>query len=263
MAELSKALVEEFALEVLRDLHGRSVATQVPPSALLMVQIKKRVPPGAIHNYASVVGAVRLLANEIDTVGSRINRYRYLVQYGDNFKAPSPEIGMAFITHLHDLRPTELYIILERGAEALRFAAIVGAELGYSSASQASAFSNAFKKRLERRLRERHRITHAHERPSMTSLMLELPGPKTEKERSDMGEALGDLLAKLAEGLARLSNKTIEEAYRGMIAGEYRKVHRDAFEEEASFMWQLFTDHITATFAQDTVCDVPTPSSPG
>lgn len=79
--------------------------------------------------------------------------------------------------------------------------------------------------------------------------MLELPEPKTEKDRSNRVETLGELLGKVTEALALVHEEPIEDAYKRVIDGEFRKVHLDQFEEEASFMWELFTDHIAATFA--------------
>lgn len=157
--DVSKAAVEKFATKVLNDRLAdvQSKAAEVQPSAQLVAQIEKRVPPGALAGYTNLSGATELLAMEIDSVGSRINRYRYLAQYGNHFKSPSPEIGMAFTAHLHDLRPVELYIIQERGTEALRFASIIAAELGYKAGSRAVAFSKAFKKRLEKTTRKASR----------------------------------------------------------------------------------------------------------
>jgi hypothetical protein len=113
--------VERYANRVLVDLTAKE---KMRPATAKMTDalanhIKKRVAPGALQKHMSVLGAVHLMSLDIESLGMRISRYRHLGEYRKHFTSPSPEIGMSFASHLYDLRPNELYTILERGTETL------------------------------------------------------------------------------------------------------------------------------------------------
>lgn len=86
--------------------------------------------------------------------------------------------------------------------------------LGLPAADRPKCFEKAFKKRFERRLRERHRLVHAHERPSLTSRVIDFAVAAKETDKDLLAETMVDLLYKIAQMLPGEATEDPQELLR-------------------------------------------------
>jgi hypothetical protein len=90
----------------------------------------------------------------------------------------------------------------------------VATNLGLPAADRPKCFEKAFKKRFERRLRERHRLVHAHERPSLTSRVIDFAVAAKETDKDLLAETMVDLLYKIAQMLPGEATEDPQELLR-------------------------------------------------
>jgi hypothetical protein len=220
-----------------------------PLSSDTIKQIAKRVAPSVLPSYLDIEKAIDLLMMELQTIGTRIVQYRYIGVYNSHFHSPSPEIGIAFLSHFHSLRVNELYIVLERGSDFLRFCELIAEDLELPSLHKVKSYIKSFKKIFERRLRERHRIVHAHERPSLASRLLELPPGM---DRDQVTDAIVPLSVQLMSLWFLLNGKPVPEQITkedfDAFRAEMMELHLNAFDQEAREMWDLFSCHFQGAF---------------
>jgi hypothetical protein len=212
-------------------------------------QITKRVAPSVLSSYLDMEKAIDLLAMELQTIGTRIVQYRFIGVYNSYLQSPSPEIGIAFLSHLHSLRVNESYIVLERGSDFLRFSESIAEDLELRSLHQVKSYIKSFKKIFERRLRERHRIVHAHERPSLASRLLEFPPGM---DRDQAANAIVPLSVQLMSLWFLLHGKPVPEQVTkedfDAFRAEAMETHLNAFDREAREMWDLLSCHFQGAF---------------
>ena len=205
-------------------------------------QIIKRVPFSQLQKYLTVEMAIALLALEISDLGTRISHYQHIVRYREHFNAPNKPMGAAFVMHTHILRGSEIYIIMARCEDWLKFFYALAVDLDLGPTHMAKKLQTRFKKEFERHLRERHRIVHAHERPSLASWMVgappeDLDHPDFAKLYVDTAGMLVDMLHK-AIG-EQIKYKSADEALKAINVRQLEAVDRECFT-----MWSIFLDHI-------------------
>lgn len=145
-----------------------------PQSPQVLKEIEKRTAPSSRANHTSLSSAVWHVAIEIQDIGSRVHRYQYIERYRDIAGSIDKSMTMALLDHTHSLKSYEVYTILERTCELLKFSKMVADNLSIPGIMNDRKFLNDFKKTFSYRLRERHRIVHAHERPSLMSRLTAL-----------------------------------------------------------------------------------------
>jgi len=160
--------------------------------------IAKRVSPKAAEKFSIAENLPKLVALEFETLGDRIRLYPFTARYREVIDLSSKDMVAAWLLHGHSLRQSELYIIQERGADLLKFLQSVSQDFGLVASDQSKSFERSFKKCFERRLRERHRLVHAHERPSLTSRVIDFGVSVQETDRDLVESTLADLFIKLA-----------------------------------------------------------------
>lgn len=206
--------------------------------------IAKRVPRNSIAQCSTPEGAASLLALEIEYIGLRISRYQFIERYREHFTAPNCEMGAAFIAHIHTMRGSEIYIIMERSTAFLDFLAHYTNDLGLLSARRARALEKTFKTVYERHLRERHRIVHAHEKSSLASRVLD--APVGSREIPAYGESILQIGAALTQSLLDVApHMAADDAETFMHnVNEHRL---KVVDDECRTMWSTLVGHITET----------------
>ena len=236
MACLEKHLNQAVVLG--RETFGAQVSTIVD----------KMVAPGIREQYRKTEAVIGLASFEVAQIGRKIRRYQYIERYKFFFDAPSSEIGMAFAEHMYLLRNAELYGVLERGERITRFVSAIGGDLEIGSAKASAKYNKSFKRKFGRRLGERHRMTHAHERPSLVSCILQLSEPKSEGEREFLGNALGELLGTMHAALELVQDK-IPEADRMPSLQDptaFQAWYLQSVDGEAATMWRTFSEAVAS-----------------
>lgn len=246
--DFQEVMVEEFA-----DRLGLHLKSLVSPnfagfSPVLEDVVDKMVAPSARESYRGTDAIFRLLIGEVSSVGQRARRYQYIERYKFFAKMPNPDMGMAFAEHLWSARGAEVYSILERGESLIRFAAGLAAELGSGDAKSPGRFSKRFRSAFAYRLRERHRITHAHERPSLTSRILQMGELKADGEREAVQRVLGRLIVGIQqffENFAQLEGVD-DPAPDPRDRNAFQRWYLRRSDSEALAMWTLFREGIEA-----------------
>lgn len=207
--------------------------------------IKKRVPSGQLQNYLTVEKAVALLALEISDLGTRISHYQHIERYREHFKASDKAMRAAFVMHTHILRGSEIYVIMERCEDWLKFLYALASDLDLGPTQVAKKLQTRFKKEFERHLRERHRIVHAHERPSLVSRVVgtppgDLEHPDFAKVYAETASMLVDMLHNVIGDQVEV--KSAEEVLQAINARRLEAVDRECFT-----MWSIFLDQINGS----------------
>lgn len=232
--------VKTLNLELIQQLSEELAAgldAGTPPAALstgLVGEIRKKVPPKSVITFSGPLKLSTLVKLEYITLGERIYLYPYIARYRELFKDPPRGAIGAWALHMHTLRQAELYVILERSTSLLGFLYQSASEFGLSPRDQTKPFEKAFKKRFERRLRERHRLTHAHERPSLTSRVIDLVSiPPDEGGTKAVGNALAETLVRMAGLLPGGAPETADEllaAYQELVTQYGPRADKEALE---------------------------------
>lgn len=222
--------------------HVTLMATLPTLSGETKKHITKRVPPSQLQKYLTVDMAVALLALEISDLGTRISHYQHIERYREHFNAPNKAVRAAFVMHTHILRGSEIYVIMERCKDWLKFFYVLAVDLQLGPKKMDQKLQSRFKKEFARHLGERHRIVHAHERPSLVSRMVGVPpedldDPAFAKVYVDTVSTLAGLIHKaLGE---QVEDKSVEDVLQVLNIRRLEAVDRECFT-----MWSIFLDQI-------------------
>jgi len=244
---VDKELVCGLAAYTEERLRERIANSSGPPniSAETKKGVTKRVTPKNVAEFSTAEKLPTLISIEIQTLGDRIRLYPFTARYRDAINLASRDMMGAWMLHSYSLRQGELYIIQERGVELLKFLRDVAMDLGLPAADRSKSFEKAFKKRFERRLRERHRLIHAHERPSLTSRVIDFGVAAEEKDKDLVAETLGNLIAQIAQLLPGEATDDPQELQRRIFA--LRDSYATIADREASDIFEMFATEISKT----------------
>jgi hypothetical protein len=244
--DVDRASVRSLAAFAEARLQERLANYSMPPvvSVETMKGIVKRVTPKLVADFSKVDKLPFLISMELEMLGDRIRLYPFTALYREAINWASKDMIAAWMLHSHSLRQGELYIIQERGVELLRFLRDVGTNLGLPAADRSKYYEKAFKKRFERRLRERHRIVHAHERPSLTSRVIDF-GVAAQEADNMVAETLADLVIKIAHMLPGDTTDDPEELLRRVH--ELRDSYANFAREEAADMLEMLATEVGNT----------------
>lgn len=200
----------KFAAATLREQLAKISKSPVI-SAETKKGIVKRVSPKAAAEFSVADNLPQLVSLEVETIGERIRLYPFTALYREAINWASKDMVGAWMLHSHSLRQSELYIIQERSTDLLRFIRDIGQDFGLVAPDRSKSFEKAFKKRFGRRLRERHRLVHAHERPSLTSRVIDFGLAAEETDKDIVTDTLADVLIKMVNMLPGDPPKDSEE----------------------------------------------------
>jgi hypothetical protein len=213
--------------------------------------VARRMPPKWLPKYEVMDEYGFVIWDEAMTILDRILVYPFTASYRKHLlNAPQEVIG-AWQFHGHSLRIGELYIVLDRTLALLEFLTIVARDSGLPVTDQRKVFEKTFKKTFNRRLRERHRLTHAHERPSMTSRIIDLSGSKW---IGDEVESAKQLIALMTSMLPKLSDAS-EAAGRPppKTPQDVEALHEWGAQQEARQMLKLVGEALLGTLNDSSV----------
>ncbi|MFT8506870.1 hypothetical protein [Acetobacter sp.] len=179
----------------------------LPASEEAQKLVARRMPPEWLPKYEVMDNYGFVVWDEIMTILDRVLAYPYVTLYRKHLVHAPKDVIRAWQFHSHSLRVGELYIVLDRTVELLKFLAVVGKDVGLSITNQQKSFEKAFKKTFKRHLQERHRLTHAHERQSLTSRTVDFAGGKWTDNESESATALTAHAAMLFELFREVSKK--------------------------------------------------------
>ena len=204
--------------------------------------VTKRVSPSQLQKYLTMEMAIALLALEISDLGTRISHYQHIERYREHFNAPDKAMRAAFVMHTHILRGSEIYVIMERCEDWLKFFYALAIDLDLRPTDMTKKLQARFKKEFERHLRERHRIVHAHERPSFVSRMVGTP--PEDLDHPEFAKLYVDTVGQLASMLHKaigeqVKDKSAEEVLQAINIRRLEAVDRECF-----MMWSIFLDQI-------------------
>ncbi|NBJ10953.1 hypothetical protein [Microvirga arsenatis] len=207
--------------------------------------VAKRLTAKNVTSYSTAEKLPFLIAMEIESLGDRIRLYPFTTRYREIINSGPRDMSMAWQIHSYSLRQGELYIIQERGAELIRFLHYVASDLGVPTVDRSNNFQKAFKKQFDRRLRERHRLVHAHERPSLTSRVIDFALVTEDADR----ETVGDTLAGLAVNIAHLLPGEPPENAQDILQrlSELRNSYVTFAETEAKDMFEILSTEVRTT----------------
>lgn len=204
------------------------------------------VPPKARDFYRSPGMVIGLAILEIGNIGQKIHRYQFIERYKFFADMPDAEMGLAFAEHMYAVRNAELYSILERGEAVVRFVAAIAVELQTGDSKAANKYTKEYRRQFEYRLRERHRMTHAHERPSLVSRMLQLSDVKTDEERQMIQSIFGDILNTMVSAFELIQERQPEGEHPTHMSDPvaFQKWYLQRVDGEAASMWHIFTESV-------------------
>lgn len=214
--------------------------------------VTKRLSPKNAMEYVVAEKLPTLIRFEIETLASRIRLYHYTAQYRNFITFDSHDMFAAWQLHSHSLRQNELYIIQERGSALLTFLRQVAGCFGLKSTDRSKNFAKKMKMRFEYRLRERHRIVHVHERPSMSSLLIDFTMFLEENDKETAMAVYGDVLDLAQRNLFGKHADDPEEWARRMLAVEEEYIN-DA-KNEAIEVFDILTAELGATLGASFSC---------
>jgi hypothetical protein len=208
--------------------------------------VDKMVAPGSRENYRRPEQVIALAKLEISLMAQKINRYQYIDRYRFFFTAPNTDSGISFVEHMYSLKNAELYNVLERGEALVRFLSTIGADLGVGDAKAPNKYAKSFKRKFERRLKERHKITHAHERPSLVSRLLQLSELKSDDDKKILANILGAIFRTMNEALDILKElaPSAEHPPSPKDRKEFHEWYLEQVDGEASTMWETLSQSI-------------------
>lgn len=222
--------------------HVNLMTTQPTLSDETKKHITKRVPPSQLQKYLTVEMAIALLALEISDLGTRISHYQHIERYREHFKAPDKTMRAAFVMHTHILRGSEIYVIMERCEDWLKFFYELASDLDLGPTQVVKKLQTRFKKEFERHLRERHRIVHAHERPSLVSRMVGVP--PEDLDHPDFAKVYVDTVSMLAGLLHKVMGDQVEGKSAEEVLQAINVRRLEAVDRECFTMWSIFLDQI-------------------
>lgn len=207
--------------------------------------VARRVSKTRLPKYKVMDEYGLIVWDEAMTILDRIVVYPFTASYRKHLKDAPKEVLKAWQFHGHSLRVGELYIVLDRTKKLLEFLAVVARDCGLPATDKREDFEKTFKKCFERRLRERHRLTHAHERPSMESRIIDLAGGKWDGDNEATVEQVLDILAKMLPMLATASEAAGRAPPR--TPEDVEALHEAGAEREARLMLKLVAEALLGT----------------
>jgi hypothetical protein len=205
----------------------------------------KRVPPAFIAKYDILDDYGFLIWDEAMTILDRILVYPFTVTYRRHMLSAPQDVLRAWQFHSHSLRVGELYIIQDRTTALLKFLNVVAADLGFYVIDQSKNFEKKFKKNFDRLLHERHRLTHAHERPSMISRIIDLSGAKLVDDSGKSTAALTTLMSDILPRLIQMHEASGGEPMNSLE--DIVALHELSAQREARKMLSLFGEALLGT----------------
>ncbi|MBZ6077357.1 hypothetical protein [Microvirga puerhi] len=222
---------------------GLARAAELPAiSARTREGVAKRLSPKSVPTYSTPEKLPFLIKMEIESLGDRIRLYPFTARYRELINSGPHDMLTAWQVHSHSLRQSELYIIQERGTELMRFLHDVALDLGVATVDRANNFQKGFRKRFDRRLRERHRLVHAHERPSLTSRVIDFALVAEDADRETVADILANLTIDIANLLPGEPPKDAQEIMRRV--SELRDNYVTFAEEEAEDMFAILSSEV-------------------
>ncbi|MCA3280831.1 MAG: hypothetical protein ING10_16315 [Roseomonas sp.] len=231
--------VREFIEKAVQTAPGRNAS----PACKKLVA--KRVPPALIAKYDILDDYGLLIWDEAMTILDRILVYPFTVTYRRHLFSAPQDVRTAWQFHSHSLRVGEIYIVQDRTSALLKFLNVVMGDLGFSVIDQSRNFEQKFKKAFDWHLRERHRLTHAHERPSMTSRIIDFLGAKLAENSAESTEAIARLMIDIQPRLIQM-----REASGGgpmNTLEDFVAFHELSAQREARKMLSLFREALLGT----------------
>lgn len=221
--------------------------------------VAKRVRPTWLPQYEVMDKYGFVLWDEILTILDRILVYPYIATYRKHLRDAPKEVLSAWQFHSHTLRVGEIYLVQDRTSALLEFLNSVAADCGLPVTDCRKSFESKFKKTFERRLRERHRLTHAHERPSAVSRLVDLSGSKWTGDEAEAARLMTDLLSKALPRLVEVS----EAAGRPppMSMEDIEALHEKGAEQEARQMLMLVAEALLATLSNSSSAAAEPPTN--
>lgn len=213
--------------------------------------VARRMPPKWLSKYEVMDEYGFVIWDEAMTILDRILVYPFTASYRKHLISAPKEVIGAWQFHSHSLRIGELYIVLDRTLALLEFLNIVARDSGLPVTDQRKVFEKIFKKTFDRRLRERHRLTHAHERPSMTSRIIDLSGGKWIGDEHESAEELMALLTSMLPKLKEASEAAGRTAPK--TPQEVEAIHEWGAQQEARQMLKLVGDALLGTLNDPSV----------
>jgi hypothetical protein len=247
-SEVPQSAIDDFAEQFHRYLKNLIPADFEAFGARVTSIVDHMVPPNARDAYRTPLNVIGLATFEVGNLGQKIRRYQFVERYKFFVDMPDTEIGIAFHEHCYEVRNAELYGILERGEALIRFAAALAAELDSGDEKAPSKYARNFRREFDHRLRERHRRTHAHERPSLISRILQIGEIKTKEERQVLEHFLRNIHSTVTAAFEAIQEKWQEHklipSMRDPVT--FQQWYLQSVDEEAATMWRLFTDALSA-----------------
>lgn len=216
--------------------------------AAVISAVDNMIPPKSRDGYRTPLNVIDLATFEVTSLGQKIRRYQFIERYKFFVRMPDSEMGMAFHEHCYEVRNAEIYGTLERGEVIIRFITALAADFKIGDAKAPNRYARNFRRAFEHRLRERHRRTHAHERPSLVSRMLQLGEIKTTEERQLLEGLLRNIYGTLTAAFDAIREK-LQADDRIPSTGDpvaFQKWYLERVDEEAAAMWHIFTDSLSA-----------------
>lgn len=163
-------------IETIFNFYVEDISDDVLVSPLTKKSISKRVSENGAKKFTHVKSLPSLVKFELAPYLERIRIYPYITKYREPIKDISKndkDMFVAWQLHSQSLRQNELYVIQERGVDIIEFIHLSAKDMGVCTEDQSKVFEKEFKKTFNNRLRDRHRVVHAHERPSLTSRIID------------------------------------------------------------------------------------------
>ena len=217
----------------------------IQQSADVAAQVKKRTAPSSLHKHSGIDSAIMNYIVDLHDLSTRIRRYQYIERYRDLYDGRDKDLGISLLDHTHALKSHEIYVILERGNELLRFGYMLAQNLSLTGSNNAAPYVKTLKKEFQYRLRERHRMVHAHERPSLLSRMLALEGELMAKP--EVAEALSGMARTLRAQMKQLQARSKDPSR--LRLPENRCEELDRADAEAASLWLILKKFVTENVA--------------
>lgn len=243
---LEAGIAQALAAKVSDAITAAAQGSPGRPASLKSRQLAaKRVSPSTAKKIHVLDDYGLIIWDEAMTILDRILVYPFTASYRKHLLGAPKEVIGAWQFHSHSLRVGELYIVQDRTVALLEFLKVVADDCGLPATDRRKSFESSFKKTFERRLRERHRLTHAHERPSMISRIIDLSGAKWTDDKEGVEKQVIDLMTKTLPMLVQSSEATGRTPPR--TPKDVETLHELQAEREARQMLKLVGDALLGT----------------
>ena len=210
----------------------------------LRIYLRQRTMPRQAENIKSMDRVFALWALEFLDVATRISDYQYISTYSYMVSLDDKNMNLALIRHCETLSRSEIYVIMERGAEAIRFLNAIINSLGASVSDPSKSYTKKMKKEFDYDLSDRHSITHAKSRPTLSRRLLTLMFYKDNKEMMDQ---ISDSLGSVFAAIDKIKQAGAQLPIKSDPLGDQSKFREEALaraDAKADKMWQILTSNI-------------------